>query len=546
MKRFINIIKFAVITGIAFSSCTDSFEHMNGSPFGVTDNELLQDNNYIGSHFPRMQQSIYYNPSGFGWDYQLFQNLNADIWSGYMASGSDFKTGGIDNETYSLLDGWNSAAWDYPYSSIMPNQLKVTEKCEEAGMETYAHFNAINTVIKVLTMSRVCDDFGPIIYNHYGESMTGGTFDSAQDAYKAFFKDLTNAAKTLYEYSNKQVPSFANFDLAYDGDLSKWAKLANTLRLRLAIRVVKYDKKWAQEEGEAAIKDKAGLLQTGESFTVKGKGWKHPLYICSIDYKNCFISANVQSIMEGYEDPRLEVYGMPSALGKVTGIRTGIPYLPTLVTKYVPKEGKPNISFVNVTPDQAGMIVSAAETYFLLAEAALRGWFTNGKTAKELYEAGIDASFNQWGVSSPNYKTSQNKPIDYKDPLATEFEVDKKKMNTTMFDINAVSKVTPNWDDATTDEERLEKIITQKWIAGFPEGKNAWAEWRRTGYPKLFPIMKNESQGVIPTKLGVRRMPYPMGERGTNKEGVEAAVKLLGGPDNGATRIFWDVDNANF
>lgn len=545
MKKYINTIKSAVITAVLFSSCTNSFENMNSSAFGVTDEELNQDNNYIGSHFPRLQQSIYDNASGGGWEFQLIQNLNADVWGGYMATGSEFE-GGLNNETYSLLDGWNSYAWDYPYGSIMPNQLKVTEKCKEAGMDTYAHYDAINTVIRVLSMSRVCDDFGPIIYTHYGESMTGGTFDSAQDAYKAFFKELTQAAKTLYEYSSKQVPSFTNFDLAYAGKLDKWARLANTIRLRLAMRVVKYDATWAQTEGEAAIKDPAGLLQSGDSFTVSGRGWIHPLFTCSIEYKNCFVSANIQSIMEGYNDPRLKAYGITAKSDKVVGIRTGIDYLAILHDEYVPKEGAAYISYVNVTQNQAAMIVSAAEAYFLLAEAVLRNWNTNGGTAKGFYEDGIAASFNQWGVSSSEYIKSSNKPADWKDPLEKEITINDKKINTNIFNIAAVSKVTPNWDDATNDEERLEKIITQKWIAGFPEGKNAWAEWRRTGYPKLFPIMKNESQGVISTELGVRRMPYPSGEKGNNKEGVDAAIKLLGGPDNGATRLFWDKATANF
>ena len=111
--------------------------------------------------------------------------------------------------------------------------------------------------------------------------------------------------------------------------------------------------------------------------------------------------------------------------------------------------------------------------------------------------------------------------------------------------IAAASTITPCWDDATNDEERLEKIITQKWIAGFPEGKNAWAEWRRTGYPKLFQIRQNNSQGVIPTELGVRRLPFIQDEVTNNPEGYAQAVQLLGGDDNGATRIFWDVDKSN-
>ena len=75
---------------------------------------------------------------------------------------------------------------------------------------------------------------------------------------------------------------------------------------------------------------------------------------------------------------------------------------------------------------------------------------------------------------------------------------------------------------------------------------NAWAEYRRTGYPKQFPIMKNDSQGVIDTNIGVRRLPFTTSERDNNLTGYDDAVKKLGGPDNGATRVFWDIDKPNF
>ncbi len=144
-------------------------------------------------------------------------------------------------------------------------------------------------------------------------------------------------------------------------------------------------------------------------------------------------------------------------------------------------------------------------------------------------------SFTDWGVPMPtDYLTSTKVPAYYYDPIYID-----------EFPSPAVSTVSPSWDDAADDEERLEKIITQKWIAGFPEGMNAWAEWRRTGYPKLFPILENNSDGVIPTDLGVRRLTFTQYEKSGNPE-YDDAVAKLGGPDTGATRIFWDIDKGNF
>jgi len=510
-----------------YPSCTGNFEEMNTPPFGVTDNELTQDNNLIGMHFPTIQQSIYYNYGGGGYYFQTFQNLHADIWSGYMATPSNFK-GGINNQTYFLNNDWNDDCWSYTYNRVMTNQLKVKEKCEEQGYETYAHFDAINTILRVLAMSRMVDQYGPIIYSKYGETMTGGAYDSAQDAYKLFFSELNEANQALAAALNKPVASFARFDMAYSGKLDKWMKLGNTLRLRLAMRVVKYDADWARREAEAAIKAPEGLLGKDDSFIINGFGWRHPLYTVSISYNDVFVSANIQSIMEGYGDTRLPKYGLAKET-KVIGVRTGIPDLDVLADQY-----KAIISQINITSaDMPAVLLTSAEAYFLLAEAALRGWDTGG-SAQSFYEEGVNASFSQWGASPGDYLNSSNLPADWVDPLREDFNSP------------AVSKVSPRWEDAKNDEERLEKIITQKWIAGFPEGMNAWAEWRRTGYPKLFPILKNDSQGTIPTELGVRRLTYTLREQRDNPSGYASAVQMLGGPDTGATRLFWDIDKPNF
>ena len=90
-------------------------------------------------------------------------------------------------------------------------------------------------------------------------------------------------------------------------------------------------------------------------------------------------------------------------------------------------------------------------------------------------------------------------------------------------------------------EEKLERIITQKWIAIYPDGQEAWSEFRRTAYPKVFPVMINNSGGTINTNKQVRRIPYPASEYRNNANNVNNAVStLLGGADNGGTQLWWD------
>ena len=528
MKKILIYIIGAFSITFLMPSCTKNFEKMNTPPYGITDNELMQDNNYIGMHFPTIQKSIYWNNSGNGWEFQLIQNLTSDVWCGYIASPTNFK-GGINTQTYAVTHDWSDNAWNYAYSYVMANQLRVQEKCQEMGMDLYGHFNAINSILRVMAMQRVCDEYGPIIYTHYGESKTGGVYDSAQQAYRAFFEELTDASNVLAEFVQKEsYASFAKFDMSpYQGNLKQWLRLCNSLRLRLAMRIVKYDANWAREEAEAAISAPGGLMHIGDVFKIEGYGWQHPLYICSREYNDMFLNANVQSILGGYDDPRLEKCALPKN-EKILGVRSGIPGLATTSSTY-----KELVSKIKVEPADPAILMTVSETYFLLAEAALRGWKAGGD-AKYFYEQGIITSFVEFGMPIGDYLESSKTPSDWIDPLVE------------VFNAPAASTISPRWEDAKTDEERLEKIITQKWIAGFPEGKNAWAEYRRTGYPKLFPVLKNDSQGEVSTSEGVRRLPFTISERTNNLSGYADAVDMLGGPDDASTRIFWDIDKGNF
>ena len=172
--------------------------------------------------------------------------------------------------------------------------------------------------------------------------------------------------------------------------------------------------------------------------------------------------------------------------------------------------------------------MTAAEVWLLRAEGALLNWQMKG-TAKDLYEQGIRTSLSQHGLDAQAdaYLASTHQPAAYdgvyRSPSAA-----------------APSDITVAWDDAATTEKKLERIITQKWIAMYPLGQEAWSEFRRTGYPKLFPVVDNLSNGAVNTEIQVRRLPFPESEYTGNKAEVEKAVKLLGGADTGGTRLWWD------
>ena len=108
--------------------------------------------------------------------------------------------------------------------------------------------------------------------------------------------------------------------------------------------------------------------------------------------------------------------------------------------------------------------------------------------------------------------------------------------------VRAVSQATTQFTG--TNEQKLEKIITQKWIALYPNGQEAWTEWRRTGYPKLHKVTQNASGGVISSEKGVRRIPYPESKlTGEDRAYLARALQLLGGANTGATKVWWDKKN---
>ncbi len=213
-------------------------------------------------------------------------------------------------------------------------------------------------------------------------------------------------------------------------------------------------------------------------------------------------------------------------------------YTDELIQKddYVPFSRLGNSYISDKTPTTDVQLMTSAEVFFLRAEAALRGW-TGAGDAQSNYEMGISTSFTQHGVAGDAgayIADNASTHLDYVDPVDASNN------------IAAMSNITIAWEGGATNEANLERIITQKWIAMFPDGQEAWSEFRRTGYPKLFPPVANNSGGTIDTNIQVRRLPFPASQRSTNAQGVEQARSLLGGDDNGGTRLWWDTGLPNF
>jgi len=523
-----------VVAALALTpiSCTDKFEDLNTDPYGIRDEQLDADFNIIGLPFKQVQLSIYVNDPAP--NTQLQQNLLGDIYSGYMMTPTPF-IGNVNNTTYALVSGWNGQAWTDAYDMVM----KPLDKVKTLTEGKYDNFYAWSLILKVEAMHRVSDLYGPIIYSRFGKPNPDGSidYDSQKDAYYAFFADLDKAIKILTPLAEQEasltVVPFKPFDFVYDGSYTKWVKFANTLRLRLAMRISGVDAEKAKAEGEAALNQEFGLIsRNSESFIVKIPT-VHPLNVINASWGDIRMGAPLESIMTGYKDPRLPFYvspaNDPAVKGQYKGIRQGI--------NIDAKARYGDYSMLAPQPN-AILLMSTAEAWFLKAEAAIRGWDGAGD-ASASYTSGILSSFQRFEAEGVDAYLDDNasKPAPYVDPKAeTSGENDFPKVG------QSLSEITIKWDDNADFDEKLERIITQKWIAMFPEGQEAWSEFRRTGYPRLFPVIVNNSNGEISTEGFIKRIKFAAGEFSTNTAGVTKAVTLLNGPDTGGTPLWWDIN----
>jgi len=519
-----------VVVGLfVLSGCTKNFQNMNTNNTGILDSQLIPNHNSIGLYYPGMQQNIFGEEN----DYQLIQNLNSDCYAGYYMSPNPFR-GNINNQDYSLVDGWNSDIYTVYYTRIMG----VVQTIEKKGTRTSTpDFWAIALMLQVQAMSRVTDYYGPIPYSKVGQGATT-PYDSQQSVYNQFFTQLDTVVTTLEAYTkaNPGAEPFANFDMIYAGNYTEWIKYANSLRLRLAMHIVNIDPITAKAQALKAINDPGGLITVNtDNAGITGFGYHNPIWLIGTSWTDLAVNASLTSYLNGYKDPResqmISPATSPSSIaGQYVGIRSGTP-----VSAKPGYNGYSLPNFNNTAQYTPMYLMVASEVWFLKAEAALRGWTT--ESAQTDYETGINTSMSQWGVSAGSYLTDNTSTeADYVDPQTPSTTAPNAS-------IKAVSTITIAWDAAATPEKNLERIITQKWIAMFPTGGwEAWTEYRRTGYPRLFPVVVNNSGGDISTDLQIRRIQYPSTEYTGNAAGVAQGVQLLGGPDKGGTPVWWDTN----
>ena len=546
IRTIAGAVSITAIVGL--SSCTGDFENINTNPEGIPPLSIP-----VESRFAQPMQSIYLNYQNRDFEYQLAQNLNCDLYSGYLEIPNPFN-GNNNNSTYLMNEGWNNTPFKVGALYIMKPVSDILNNTE------LVDYVAIAKIIRVAGVHRTTDIYGPIPYS---KAMQGGQsvpYDSQEDIYKSFFLDLTESVDNLTAFMETPeaavIPTRINsFDIMCGGSYVQWIRFANTLRLRLAMRIVKVDPALAKAEAEAATTQKYGVLTNADkSVSAKSATLTNPLQVISFAYNDTRAGAPYVSMLQGYKDPRLAATVKPigwfknkdikneagdplNQIGKYIGIRQGI-VIPN-------KSNYEMYSVINMdenvksTLEYPLPIMNVSEAYFLRAEGILRGWNMGGGDAKSLYEAGILQAFKEKDVTDMSLyndyiANDTDLPADYVDPFNPANNIEN------------ANDITVKWDETADNETKLQRIITQKWISIFPEGQEGWSEFRRTGYPKLFPVASNRSNGVIPDGEFIKRLRFTEDERNTNLPAVEEAIKLLGGADDINTRVWWDVVGGNF
>ena len=498
-------------------ACTDNFEKYNTNPYEASD--LDADSYAVRAAIVNMQSSVMpLNVNNF----QFTDCILGGSLGGYLADSND-GFNGKNPATYNPAQDRITTLLKETIVGIFPNYSKIQK------LTTDKVLLSVSDIIKVAAMSRVTDVYGPIPYSKIGEDgQLTAPYDSQKQIYEQMLKELDGAIEALTERRTENFTPLA--DKVYGGKVDQWIKLGNSLKLRLAMRIANIDPTLAQAKAEEVAIHPVGLIANNADNALM-QTINNPYRVIMHGYNDTRVSADITSYMNGYADPRREKYFTASTFTTATngfiGLRSGVDLPGGATIK----------QYANMKVETSSALVwmNAAEGAFLKAEGALRGWNMGG-TAETFYNQGITLSFDQWQAGGvENYQTNNiSKPETYKDPVNNAFSYE-----------GVTSEITIKFGkEAGFNEENLERIITQKWIANFPQGIEAWSEFRRTGYPKLMTAKANYSSGKVDTERMARRLNYPQLEYSENGENLEIAItELLRGPDTMGTDVWWAKKN---
>ncbi|HEX5025460.1 MAG TPA: SusD/RagB family nutrient-binding outer membrane lipoprotein [Agriterribacter sp.] len=469
----------------------------------------------------------------------------------------------VDNAPF--VDHFDDGAWNAAYTSYCNNLASIIRKTENDP--ELVNKKAIARILKVWVYSQATDVYGDIPYIDANkapdEAIASPKYDTQKSIYEDFFKELKEAAAELD--ATKQ--SFGNADFYYGGNVAKWKKFANSLRLRLALRVRYTDEQMAKDnisdlqESDLITSrvDDAAIYTTDDIEAHRNQGYNGIANGVDENERQDYINhqlvgKGMLDILVGSSpsnnplDPRTKVIADTAVLNGATlnpphtpfGFRAQ-PLLGDVDVEYKYPYGSGSVSifslfwYVSVIEKP---ILRSSEVYFALAEAAL--FNLRSGDANSYFKRGIEANIAE--VRDLYNRGRGQMPalleLVYGPGVDVDEFLDYKEMKQSQVDAFLASPVTTL---AGSDEQKLEQIMNQKIIAIYPNTLEGWIEWRRTGYPRVL-VAAQRSTGLIP--VSPRRQHYPNSERLINSVNNKEAIDRMGGTDELAKRVWWDANMA--
>ncbi len=359
---------------------------------------------------------------------------------------------------------------------------------------------AVARILKAWAFHNVTDVWGDVPYTQAlkGKDFALPVYDTQETIYMDLLKELTEAS-AMIDVSEGDISG----DIIFDGNMEKWQKFANSLKMRVGLRLSKVAPSIAEDAVAEAYA--AGVMTSNDDNAfykfLESQPNNNPwFYRFELSVPNYGVGSTLIDMLKMTNDPRLEAYADTAFNADLGGGYVGQPVGLDRAT------GSGISDFAASWPDKENIldetspfnIMTYSEVLFILAEASERGWITG--TASTFYDQAITASMEQWGID---------------DPTAISDYLAQPEV---MYDTN----------------EPFKSIGEQKWVSLYMQGVQSWSEWKRLGYPAL-EIAEDAVINGIP-----RRKGYPPSEINLNKANYDIAVSRQG-PDNLLTRVWWDV-----
>ena len=411
------------------------------------------------------------------------------------------------------IDGW--------FTNAYVNELEDFDKIAVIGKAAgSANTSGPARVMQTWVFQNMTDFWGDIPYSEALKGDQGGPlkpkYDKQQDIYTGMFKALTDASASMK--AGTTDPGLSAGDPIYKGDMAKWLKLSNSLRARMAMRIIKADAAKAATELSAAFSGPGGVMASNDDnakLAWPGDGvYDNPWsgnFSTRDDHR---VSKTLLDTLNALQDPRMKIFAQPTKNDptKYIGLQNGLdnatvtPFFNT--TSRIGAVFYPGSTVYGTYGSAAGKatpsyIMTFAEVSFLKAEAAERGIGGQSGAAAH-YTAGVRASILQWGGTDAEATAYLARP-----------------------GVAYVAGATG-----------LQQIALQKWISMFAQGNEAWSEFRRTGHPNTIKMGPKAYPDVLQIP---RRIPYPSNEQTVNADSRKAAVDgSLGGQDTYLSKVWWD------